>query len=121
MGLGLQTTVEPQAQHNHPDAISPRPFLKWAGGKHQLLPILRRFCPQHFNVYHESFLGSGVVLFDLVNSGHLKKQPAHLTPILSAVISAYSTNPALLFPTRKNWNLTITLLHRFTITEPETK
>jgi DNA adenine methylase len=42
-----------------------RPFLKWAGGKRQLLPELRRYVPREFAAYHEPFLGSGALFFDL--------------------------------------------------------
>jgi len=42
-----------------------RPFLKWAGGKTQLLPQLARFYPPRGSVkrYIEPFLGSGAVFF----------------------------------------------------------
>jgi DNA adenine methylase len=40
------------------------PFLKWAGGKRQLLPQLRRFVPQDFDTYYEPFLGGGALFFD---------------------------------------------------------
>lgn len=42
-----------------------RPFLKWAGGKRQLLPEIRRFVPKKFNTYFEPFVGAGAVLLDL--------------------------------------------------------
>ncbi len=42
-----------------------RPFLKWAGGKRQLLPELRRYYPKRSACYYEPFLGAGAVLFDL--------------------------------------------------------
>jgi DNA adenine methylase len=48
-----------------------RPFLKWAGGKRQLLRELRRFVPREFRVYHEPFLGSGALFFDLWRSNRL--------------------------------------------------
>lgn len=48
-----------------------RPFLKWAGGKRQLLPRLREFYPERFGAYHEPFLGSGAVFFDLAAAGRL--------------------------------------------------
>ena len=42
-----------------------RPFLKWVGGKRQLLPVLRRFYPDPMGRYFEPFVGSGAVFFDL--------------------------------------------------------
>lgn len=43
----------------------PRPFLKWVGGKTQLLPeILARF-PSRFGRYFEPFIGGGAVFFAL--------------------------------------------------------
>ncbi len=49
-----------------------RPFLKWAGGKRQLLPQLRRFYPSGFGTYFEPFVGSGAVFFDLFNRALLR-------------------------------------------------
>ena len=45
----------------------PRPFLKWAGGKRQLLPALRAHLPEDWQDrrYYEPFLGAGALLFDL--------------------------------------------------------
>jgi DNA adenine methylase len=48
------------------------PFLKWAGGKRQLLPVLRRYYPPTADRFVEPFLGSGAVFFDLWSSGKLK-------------------------------------------------
>lgn len=42
-----------------------RPFLKWAGGKRQLLPEIRLYYPKRIGCYYEPFLGAGAVLFDL--------------------------------------------------------
>jgi len=42
-----------------------RPFLKWAGGKTQLLSALTSSLPQQFGVYFEPFLGSGALFFHL--------------------------------------------------------
>lgn len=45
-----------------------QPFLKWAGGKRQLLPQIREYYPKHFNLeintYFEPFVGAGAVFFD---------------------------------------------------------
>ena len=48
-----------------------RPFLKWAGGKRQLLSQLARFRPVGFGAYCEPFLGSGALFFDLHSRGVL--------------------------------------------------
>lgn len=49
---------------------TPRPFLKWAGGKGWLLPTLRDLRPRGFGAYHEPFLGGGAPFFDLMSSGY---------------------------------------------------
>lgn len=41
------------------------PFLKWAGGKRQLLNELKANLPGTFNRYFEPFLGAGALLFEL--------------------------------------------------------
>jgi len=44
---------------------SMKPFLKWAGGKTQLLPELKKYIPESFNKYIEPFLGGGALYFHL--------------------------------------------------------
>ncbi|MGD1918708.1 MAG: DNA adenine methylase [Pleurocapsa sp.] len=41
-----------------------QPYLKWAGGKRQLLPAIKEFVPK-FTRYYEPFIGAGAVLFSL--------------------------------------------------------
>ena len=66
-----------------------RPLLKWAGGKRQLLPELRRFYPARFNRYIEPFLGSGAVFFDLHGAGRLRGQDVVLIDSNADLIGCY--------------------------------
>jgi len=44
-----------------------RPFLKWVGGKRQLLPEIVKYVPKLIskNTYYEHFIGGGALLFEL--------------------------------------------------------
>lgn len=42
-----------------------RPYLKWAGGKRQLVDEIRNRLPSRFNTYFEPFVGGGAVFFKL--------------------------------------------------------
>jgi DNA adenine methylase len=66
---------------------SPRPFVKWAGGKGQLLQQLEQCLPQSFSTYYEPFLGGGAFFFYLVE--HRPRFNAILSDINSELINAY--------------------------------
>jgi DNA adenine methylase len=68
-----------------------RPLLKWAGGKRQLLPYLRRFYPRDFSRYIEPFFGSGAVFFDLHGAGHLQYRAAMLIDSNADLVGCYET------------------------------
>ena len=42
-----------------------RPFVKWAGGKRQIIDKLIKYAPKKFNKYYEPFVGGGAFLFEL--------------------------------------------------------
>lgn len=69
--------------------MSTRPFLKWAGGKRQLLPVLRRYYPRDFGAYYEPFLGSGAVFFDLQAAGLLAGRPVVLSDTNRDIVGCY--------------------------------
>ena len=54
-----------------------KPFVKWAGGKTQLLPTIRKSYPEELGrsitKYAEPFVGGGAVLFDILSTYHLEK------------------------------------------------
>ena len=68
---------------------SVRPILKWAGGKRQLLPQIRRFYPTEFKNYFEPFVGSGAVFFDLHNLGLLGGRQSTLIDNSADLIGCY--------------------------------
>ncbi len=47
--------------------LTPKPFVKWAGGKRQLIPILSENLPQTMGTYFEPFLGGGALLFHILS------------------------------------------------------
>ena len=88
-GSGL--TVGTSALSHQPSALTTRPLLKWAGGKRQLLPYLRRFYPPTFNRYIEPFFGSGAVFFDLHGAGRLRDCEVVLIDSNADLIGCYET------------------------------
>ncbi len=42
-----------------------KPFVKWAGGKRQILDKLIKYVPEDFNTYYEPFVGGGALFFEL--------------------------------------------------------
>jgi DNA adenine methylase len=52
---------------------TPAPFLKWAGGKGQLLQQFEQFFPAGFGRYYEPFLGGGAVFFYLAAKGRITR------------------------------------------------
>ena len=41
------------------------PFVKWAGGKTQLLDRIHELMPKEYNHYYEPFIGGGALLFSV--------------------------------------------------------
>ena len=68
---------------------SSRPLLKWAGGKRQLLPVLRRYYPAEFDRYIEPFVGSGAVFFDLHTQGRLEGRRVQLADVNPDLVGCY--------------------------------
>ena len=42
-----------------------KPFVKWAGGKRQIMDKLMKYVPHEFDTYYEPFVGGGALLFEL--------------------------------------------------------
>lgn len=63
------------------------PFVKWAGGKTQLVDRLK--FPKDFGSYYEPFLGGGAVFFHIATEIHPKTFPAHLSDLNPDLIGSY--------------------------------
>lgn len=60
-----------------------KPFLKWVGGKGQLLEQFQSLLPKKFNTYYEPFVGGGAVFFSINHNR------AHINDINETLIQTY--------------------------------
>lgn len=69
------------------------PFVKWVGGKRQLLHRIQSYYPfqkyPNINKYIEPFVGGGAVLFDILNIFYLKE--VYVSDINADLILTYKT------------------------------
>jgi DNA adenine methylase len=65
----------------------PAPFLKWAGGKRQLLPRLLEHAPRKIDTYYEPFVGGGALFFALAQEGRFRR--AVLSDLNEELIGCY--------------------------------
>lgn len=70
-----------------------KPFVKWAGGKGQLLSEIRRRFPPGLGTsvtkYAEPFVGGGAVLFDILGAYEL--EAIYISDVNAELINAYRT------------------------------
>lgn len=66
-----------------------KPFLKWAGGKSQLLSEIEKYYPFNNDItkYAEPFVGGGAVLFDILSKYDLKE--IYISDINEELINTY--------------------------------
>lgn len=81
-----------------------KPFLKWLGGKTQLIKDIIKYIPKEMNSYHEIFLGGGSVLLALCclqKLGHVKiNEKIHACDLNRYLINTYKViqdNPIELY------------------------
>lgn len=70
-------------------SLTPKPFVKWAGGKRQLIPIITSHIPNKFERYFEPFLGGGAVFFHLISQD--KKSKWFISDLNSDLVLSYIT------------------------------
>lgn len=74
---------------------TPAPFLRWAGGKRRLLPVLLAGMPARFGSFYEPFVGGGALTFAL----NLARHPAHINdsnPYLATTYTVLRDRPEAL-------------------------
>ena len=69
--------------------VTPKPFVKWAGGKRQLISTLNENLPESFGTYFEPFLGGGALLFNMLTENN--KQKCIISDLNSDLVLAYAT------------------------------
>ena len=70
----IKTYTRETFENNLVDVRLPQtfPFVKWAGGKTQLLDRLDKLIPTTFDRYFEPFLGGGALFFYLSSVRHMQ-------------------------------------------------
>lgn len=79
-------------RHKNNNEKTAKPFLKWAGGKSQLLKEIERYYPfakGTITKYAEPFVGGGAVLFDILSKYDLKE--IYVSDINAELINCYTT------------------------------
>jgi DNA adenine methylase len=72
------------------DAVCPRPFLKWAGGKNQLIQQYLPHFPESFQHYYEPFVGGGALFFYLQSQrSTVQPQKSLLVDINIELVNVY--------------------------------
>jgi len=77
-------------RYNKSDDMKVKPFLKWAGGKGQLLYEIEKYYPftkGNITKYAEPFVGGGAVLFDILSKYDLKE--VYISDINAELINTY--------------------------------
>lgn len=65
---------------------APKPFVKWAGGKKQLLPVILPQIPSNISRYFEPFIGGGAVYWNIkAKEYHINDYNSELTNVYACV------------------------------------
>lgn len=62
-----------------------KPFIKWVGGKRQLLPVILERIPKDINTYYEPFIGGGALMYNI------KSKAKKASDINEELINTYNT------------------------------
>ena len=107
--IEMQSTTDTVEDLFNPYNVGARPFLKWAGGKGQLLNKFQDLYPKQLKdkkikTFYEPFLGSGAVFFDIAQNYEIES--AFLYDINEELILTYKV-------IQKDVSILIDFLYRY--------
>lgn len=82
---------EAQAVDEVVSKATPRPFVKYVGGKTQIVEELLRHVPEDFRMYHEPMAGGAALFWRLVRAGRLGSGRVALGDTNAALMDTYRT------------------------------
>lgn len=80
----IELNVGPQLHQQVVDDAPIKPFVKWVGGKRQLIPLLHSNVPKAYKSYIEPFIGGGALFFSML------PQEGLISDINPELINAYT-------------------------------
>ena len=66
-----------------------KPFVKWVGGKRQLVERLRHRMPDEIGDYYEPFVGAGALFFDIAQDVTLRHGTMHINDVNESLVNCY--------------------------------
>ena len=83
----------PHLEHKLPQSDTKtsiaKPFVKWVGGKRQLVERLRHRMPDKIGDYYEPFVGAGALFLDIAQDGSLRHGTMHINDVNESLINCY--------------------------------
>ena len=108
------------------EKIECKPFIKWVGGKGQLIPEISKLYPvelgKTINKYAEIFIGGGAVLFDVLSK--YKLDEVYISDKNLELINTYLDNSTMYVPyddpkSSGDFNSLVTQLNAYGVKENE--
>lgn len=98
----IELSTPSKIENNIDYKVNATPFIKWVGGKRQLMKEIKQYLPKEFNQYFEPFIGGGAVFFELKRENSFIND---YNPELTNLYEVIKTNPkALIRDLKKHIN-----------------
>ncbi len=110
---GISFDFEPE------EAPPAAPFLKWAGGKRELIPTIAPLLPPRIRTYYEPFIGGGAVFWHFANTQRF--ETAVLNDFNPEIVNCYEVirdEPQALLDQVRQWPVTEELYNELRAQSP---